>query len=390
MRRTTDGCGEQRRAGGIAMDIGRATRRANAAALMALLLGIGCSSSDGTVAGSDGGGDVQTDAGTPMTDAAPHSIGELGPGLRTLVGDSAAGYVDGNRTVSLFNNPVNVVVGPQGDIFVADFDNGLVRQVTPEGVASTLVQQPGFSRPFGMVFTPHGQFFVQTDRNSAGENLGALWRVSLETGAATVVIEDAGRVRGLASLSDGRLVLANKSTSVLSIYDPADGTLETLAGRANAPGYSNGTGDAARFNEPLDIVVSNDDEIYVADSDNHRIRVVTLAGAVSTIAGNGTAASVDGPVGSASFSEPVGLALGDDGSVYVSEFASGKLRRILDDQVQTVAGTSPGFADHEDPLQAQLHVCEGLAFDAPYLYVADGNGGTDAPYHRVRRLLLEE
>ena len=211
-------------------------------------------------AGANGDG-APGDAG-PL----PHDIGELGAGLSTLAGDSNAGYVDGTRNFSLFHNPVNVAIGFDGNIYVADFDNGLVREVTPAGVATTLVKQTGFSRPFGMAFTPDGAFYVQTDRNSAGAATGALWRISLDSGVATLIRDDVGRVRGLASLSDGRLVLADKFAHTLRIYDPVVDVMYALAGQNNAPGFSNGIGSAARFLEPLDVVVDSSDVIYVADS----------------------------------------------------------------------------------------------------------------------------
>ncbi len=347
--------------------------------------GLACASADGGSSGMDEPS-LDADAGTP--DAATHPIGELGKGLSTLIGDSRAGLVDGPRESSLLNNPVNVLVGSDGSIYVADFDNGAIRVVSPDGNTRTLVRQEGFSRPFGMAFTPAGEFYVQTDHNLSGELKGALWRVSLDTGLATLVRADLGRVRGLASLSDGRLVIADKFAATVRIYDPQEDRIEELAGLAGSPGYADGSGSAARFAEPLDVVVAENDDIYLADSANHRIRKITLAGLVSTVAGNGQRASTDGPALSASFDTPVGLAIDSEGGLYVSEFASGRTRKLSEGLASTVAGSTQGFADDPDPLSGKLHVCEGLDLAPPYLYVADGNGGTDEAFHRVRRLEL--
>jgi sugar lactone lactonase YvrE len=304
-----------------------------------------------------------------------------------LIGDNASGFVDGPREVALLNNPVNVVMGPSGNLFVADFDNGVVREVTPEGETTTLVQQAGFSRPFGMAVTPSGALFVQTDRNSMGAPTGALWSVAPGSGVASLELDDVGRVRGIASLSDGRLILADVFAHTLRIYDPATGSESPLAGQSNTPGYADGPGATARFNSPLDVVVGSGNQIFVADSENHRIRRVTLGGAVTTIAGTGTPGSTNGPLLTASFATPVGLAL-DGEAIFVSEFGSGTIRMAAAGSVTTIAGTTPGFADHSDPMLARLNVCEGLAFKTPFLYIADGNGGTDGPFHRVRRLDL--
>jgi sugar lactone lactonase YvrE len=300
----------------------------------------------------------------------------------------AAGFIDGPRVSARFSNPVNIAVRGDGNIYVADFDNGAVRVITPEGTTTTLVKQANFSRPFGMVFTPTDELYVQTDRNSLGADLGALWRIDLGTGFAALVLDDVGRARGLASLSDGRLVLADSAASSLRIYNPASQSLSNLAGQPNAPGFADGTGAAARFNRPMDLLVTGNNEIYVADSENHRIRHVTLSGVVTTLAGSGVRGSADGPLLAAMLDTPIGLAIDSNANLFVSEFDSGRIRKIENTLVKTVAGSDQGFADNSDPLLARLFTCEGLAYEAPYLYLADGNGGTDATYNRVRRLDL--
>jgi hypothetical protein len=164
--------------------------------------------------------------------------------------------------------------------------------------------------------------------------------------------------------------------------------MSAIAGLANTPGFANGTGEAARFNTPLDVVVTSNDDLYIADSGNHRIRFVSLAGAVATLAGNGVDASVDGNALVASFTRPAGLALENDSTLYISEFASGRIRRLRAGAITTIAGSTPGFADNANPLLGQLYVCEGIDLALPYLYISDGNGGTTDLFHRVRRLDL--
>lgn len=320
-------------------------------------------------------------------DAGSHPIGPLGAGLSTLLGYSDNGFIDGPRTAALLNNPVNVHVGPGGNVYVADFDNGVVRKVTPAGLTTTLVQQANFNRPFGMVFDANGVFYVQTDRNSLDQSTGALWTVALDTGVATLAIDDLGRVRGLAALSDGRIAMADVEAHTLQIFDPLSGIITPLAGQAGSPAHVDGTGAAARFNRPLDIVVNVNDELFVADSENNRIRHVTLAGVVTTIAGNGVENNTDGPALTSSIAKPAGLALLGE-RLFISEFDSGQVRLFADGTLSTVAGTIPGFADNADPLLGLLNQNEGIDVDGTgtYLYIADGNGGDDGPFHRVRRL----
>src|SRR4051794_32197374 len=70
-------------------------------------------------------------------------------GVSTLAGDSVAGYVDGDREVNLFHNPVNVAFR-DGLVYVADFDNSKLRSVASDGNTATVIDMPAFSRPFGM------------------------------------------------------------------------------------------------------------------------------------------------------------------------------------------------------------------------------------------------
>jgi hypothetical protein len=239
-----------------------------------------------------------------------------------------------------------------------------------------------------MTFTPSGVFYVQTDRTSLGGEGGAIWEVDPDTGVATLELDNAGRVRGMETLSDGRLVLADAQAHTLSIYDPTTDTMTPLAGSPGLADFADGSGAAARFNRPLDVAVTSSDEIYVADAFNHRIRHVTLAGVVTTVAGDGTEASTDGNALSSSLNTPAGLALDGDTTLMISEFDSGLIRQLSAGALTTIAGSSPGFADNTDPLLGQLFVCEGIDFAAPYLYISDGNGGTGALFNRVRRLDL--
>lgn len=337
--------------------------------------------------------DTQPDASPPGPDAAPpHIMGDLGPGLSTLVGDSVPDMIDGARDVARFDNPVNVTAGPDGTLYVADFHNNAIRQISVAGEVTTLVRQPGFLRPFGMAFTPDGEFFVETDRSTLGDYGGALWKIDLETGEAILELDNSGRARGLASLSDGRLVLVDQLAHQVQLYAPDTQTLTPLAGSPGVPGYNDDVGELARFNRPRDVVVTDNDEIYIADTSNHRIRRLGLDGRVTTVAGNGISASEDGDIHTGSFYLPTALAY-DGTDLYVGEFYSAAIRKVsrLTGSVETVAGGTPGFADSVTPLDGSIYACEGIVISGSYLYFTDGNGGTDAGYHRIRRLeLLDE
>ena len=341
-----------------------------------------------------------SDQGLPTTDNSCPSVGNagaVGPGVVTLAGSEEAGHRDCVGVAAQFNNPVNVTVGPTGELFVADFDNDTIRKVSPQGVVTTVLTGPGgFRRPFGLVFASDGRLYVQTDYDSRGtEKVGALWTLDLKSGQASLVLDKIGLLRGLGALhapSSG-LVVADYTGHVVLRFDPETKAMTTLAGSRGKSGYADGTGSAARFSAPYDVVVTSSHEIIVADEGNHRLRQITLSGQTSTWAGDGVAGSLDGPRLGARFNKPRGLAIDSAQNVYVTEVDGHVIRKVSTaGQVTTIAGDGvPGFLDAADPLQARFFGLEGLDItgDGKLLSVADGNEGTESNYHRVRRVTLE-
>lgn len=325
----------------------------------------------------------------PPPDAPP-----LTEGVTALAGSDTPGNADGPRNVASFNNPVNVVVADDGGLFVADFDNDRVRRVSPEGVVSTLVEQPLFQRPFGLLLTANGTLYVQTDDNDAGEHsieTGTLWRVDPITDVASPVARNLGRPRGLCELPDGRIVMADMMHHTLSVLNPTTGQITLLAGMRDQPGMSDGVGLGARFNRPYDVVYV-DGALIVTDFDNHCLRRVTLAGAVSVFSGTCSSGFKDGPASEARFDNPQALAVGADGTVYVTDLENYRIRAVdAAGAVTTFAGDGmPGFLDGPH-MQARFFGLEGIDIGAAgdYLYVADGSRGEAEPYHRIRRISID-
>jgi len=308
-----------------------------------------------------------------------------------LVGGSAeAGHANGPLTEATFFNPVNVISAPDGTVYVADFDNNLIRKISPDFIVSTLTEQPLFQRPFGMALTKDGKLYVSTDDNAAGEHApttGSIWQVDTATGVATALKTDVGRPRGLAALPDGRLIVSDLNHSTVSIFDPASKVMTLLAGKADTPGFAEGTGSAAQFDRPYGVAVLDDTTILVVDQNNNRIRKVTLGGQVTTYAGTGAGAFADGPIATATFKHPQDVKIGPGKAVYVADHDNFRIRRISGGQVTTVVGNgTQGFVDAEGTA-AELAGMEGMGFTpgSNILWVADGNNGeSEEPYNRVR------
>lgn len=156
--------------------------------------------------------------------------------------------------------------------------------------------------------------------------------------------------------------------------------VSTIAGAAGAAGFADGDGSQARFNRISGVAVGPDDSIYVADTENQRIRVVRQTGTgssttwtVSTLAGNGTPGFADGPVAAAMFNNPNGVAVDALGVVYVADTANNRVRRIgADGVVSTVAGDSAPGMQNGSGSQARFNAPQGVAVDSQgNIYVAD-------------------
>lgn len=149
------------------------------------------------------------------------------------------------------------------------------------------------------------------------------------------------------------------------------GLVSTVAG-GNGPGDRDGVASAAQFKQPAGLAIGGDGSLYVADTMNHKIRRVGTDLTVSTIAGTGRDGFMDGSAIEARFASPEGIAVDDGGAVYVADTLNHRVRMIAGGVVSTIAGSGEAGARDGGPQQAMFRQPHGLAFDeGGNLIVAD-------------------
>ena len=178
--------------------------------------------------------------------------------------------------------------------------------------------------------------------------------------------------------SKNELLIADSANHVIRIV--RDGSIYTFSGTAE--GYADGGPETARFNRPMAIAIDGSDNIYVADTLNNCIRKIGPDGNVVTIAGMpGPGGCADGLADGALFLEPAGIAVSQDGNtVYVADTGNHRIRKIEGGRVSTIAGASNGededgyliggFRDGEAS-QAMFNQPSGLAVVGDLILVAD-------------------
>ena len=184
---------------------------------------------------------------------------------------------------------------------------------------------------------------------------------------------------GVAVDSAGNVYVADTFNNTIRKITPS-GVVSTLAGLSGIRGGADGTGSTARFNQPFGVAADNAGNVYVADTANQAIRKITLCGVVTTLAGQiGNPGSADGAGGAARFFYPQSVTADSAGNVYVADTGNNTIRKITSSGVvSTLAGLagSSGSAD-DTGSAARFYFPNGVAVDnAGNVYVADSQNYT--------------
>jgi trimeric autotransporter adhesin len=329
--------------------------------------------------------------------------------ITVVAGNATAGFSgdNGQAASAQLNNPNGLAVDTAGNLYIADTGNARIRKVNPAGVISTFAGdgRTGFSGDGGpalsaelggvsglafdtagnLYFSQIGSHLVRVIRANntvaavAGKGTAGF---SGDNGAATAA--DLSSPGGLAVDSQGNVFIADTQNSRIRKVT-SGGIISTVAGTSST--QFNGDGIAATTATlalPNDVAVDSANNLYIADSGRGRLRRVNGAGIISTLAGAGTT-FLDGPGASAELPGVTGIAIDNLGNVILSVNSARQIRRlkIADATIQTIAGVLPSTAG------AANAVATSTSLLSPYAVAVDTSGSVyiaDAPDHRVQKV----
>ena len=315
-------------------------------------------------------------------------------GVVTTLAGSTSGYADGTGAAAKFYLPNGIAVAGDGTIYVADALNYRIRKITPAGVVTTLAGSTsgyadgtGAAAQFALVYSVavagDGTIYVTDAGNHRIRKITPAGVVTTLAGSTQGYADGTGAAAqfsvpyGIAVAGDGMVYVGDSSNNRIRKITPA-GVVTTLAG--STQGYADGTGAAAQFKQPVFLVIDNSGVIYVSDSGNHRIRKITPAGVVTTLAGS-TQGYADGTGAAAQFYGPSGISFTGDGGLYVADTYNHRIRKITSaGVVTTLAGSTSGYADGTGAA-AKFYYPFGISLTGDgSLYVSD------AYNHRIRKI----
>lgn len=221
-----------------------------------------------------------------------------------------------------FRLPEGLAVDDQNNIYIGDAGNDRICKRTSAGIVNTLAGYPGgpfFAGPQGVAVDAGGNLYIADGGNSRIRKVSATGDISTLAGSGF------GYPVGVAVDLQGNVYVADLLFQVIRKITPT-GVVSTLAG--STAGFADGTGSEAKFSSPTGVAVDRRGNVYVADQGNNCIRVITPAGAVSTLAGNGSAGYADGTGAVVQFRLPYAIALDKQGNAYVSDQGNVRIRKI--------------------------------------------------------------
>jgi len=330
------------------------------------------------------------------TDTPPSNPVQKGWVVTTIAGDGTEGSADGPVKLAKFHAPIDVAVAADGTVYVADYLNHRIRRIT-NGQVSTLAGSDStgivdgrgglarFRNPYRITTDPNGNVFVLDEVDARIRKITPAGDVTVYAGVAQPGFLDGPAASaqflinagGLAADKAGNIYVGDTFNGRIRAISLA-GTVTTIAGDGTV-GLLNGGAKTAKFRYATSVACDADANLYVADAGNFYIRQITPIGLVAVMAGSGVRGYVDGVSIQVQFDQMDDMVADSKGNVFVID--DNRIRRVTPQgAVTTIAGADAGYADG-DGATARFRNPGGLGIDAQdNIYVADINN------NRIRKI----
>ncbi|MBK7057752.1 MAG: hypothetical protein KBF99_07915 [Leptospiraceae bacterium] len=255
-----------------------------------------------------------------------------------LAGSGSPGSTDGSRTAASFYYPSGIAIGSEGNSYVADENNEKIRRVTSSGDVTTfagsgsyaytegLAASAAFRSPLGVAIDTSGNLYIADSNNHRIRKISS-GTVSTLAGSGSSGSTDANGTSASFNTPSG---IAIDTSGNLYVAD----TINNKIRKVTSGGIVSSIGGAV-FSNPLGVAVDSLGNIYIADTNNNKIKMMTQAGVVTTIGGTGDSGFLDGPALSALFDRPSGVAVDSNGNVYIADTSNNKIRMITSSGIAT-------------------------------------------------------
>jgi sugar lactone lactonase YvrE len=319
--------------------------------------------------------------------------------VSTLAGSDNRGILNGNGTNARFAFPTGVATDALGNIYISDLDNHSIRKIAPNGDVTSFVgigyrdssdgngSSAGFNKPTSLAVDTEGNIYVADSENHLIRKIAPNGDVTTLAGSGSPGFSDGlgtlatfNNPTGLVVDVNGNLYVADRINQRIRKITP-NGQVTTFAGSGEI-GNSNGLGTLATFNYPIEVAIDANGNVYVADQNNHLIRRITSQGKVSTFAGAGLAGSANGARGIATFNYPSDVAVDAHGYVFIADHFNNLIRMIdAKGVVSTLAGSGNYAVVDGNGTAASFYQPRSLAIDASGNVIV-----TEAGSHRIRKI----
>jgi trimeric autotransporter adhesin len=307
--------------------------------------------------------------------------------ISTVAGNGTPGFAGdgGPATSAELNQPTGVFVDSQGNLYIADNLNNRVRKVSSSGTISTVAGNGTLSysgdggpaiaaqlnAPSGVALGAPGTLFISDSQNGVA-------RIVNQAGISSIGHGSLVMPRGMATDAAENAYVADSQANLVWRIG-TDGSVTKFAGTGTL-GYGGDGGPAAsaQLNAPTAVAVDTAGDVFIADFGNQRIREVTTAGTINTVAGNGSQgySGDGGPAANASLNQAQGIAVDSSGNLYIADTGNNVIREVTaNGTINTIAGTgSFGYSGDGGPaINAQLTGPPAVAVDAGgNIYFIDG------------------